>query len=124
MRDGVDLIKFDGNHLCEPILISVVYDATTLDDVDCLVRNKTLCCPSRVVRVGEMVTVENGGNVSTGVQGKEKIQIVGFRFRADNFDDSEHGIGRFHFEQLRLERFDWFGSVVDKADTKLVSGVD
>lgn len=71
-----------------------------------------------------MVTVENGGNVSTGVQGKEKIQIVGFRFRADNFDDSEHGIGRFHFEQLRLERFDWFGSVVDKADTKLVSGVD
>lgn len=58
MRDGINFVKFDGNHFRQERFVRVVDNAASLDDV-WLVFLEPLGCPARIVWMWEMVGVED-----------------------------------------------------------------
>jgi hypothetical protein len=86
---GIDLVKLDGDEAGEEGFVSVVNDATTLDNVG-LFAKEPFGCPSDVVRMRAMIGVEDTREVRwVSVVGEEVVEIVGLRGRVWDFDDLE-----------------------------------
>lgn len=116
VRNSVDFVELDGDHLCKDILVRVVNYTATLHDVDGGVGDETLGGPARVVWVWEMVTVENGSNVGASVKSEKEVEIVGFGFGPNYLDHSQQWVSGLHFKQFSLEWFNWLWCIVDQID--------
>lgn len=87
--DCVDSVKLNRNHFCVKAFVGVIYDAPTLDNIDGLISQETLCRPTWIVRVRAVIAVENSNNVCIRFEAKEIVEIVGLGLGAGNLDNPE-----------------------------------
>jgi hypothetical protein len=113
VRDSIDLVKLDGNHLGKEGFVSVVHHTTPLNDIHRRVFHESFSSPPRVVWMWEVVTVEDCNDICASVELEKVIEVVGFGLRAWDIGDSELWVLFFHLCQFRLERFDWLWCVVN-----------
>lgn len=124
VRDGVDLVELDGDHLGVEAFVGVVDDAASLDNVDGLVCEESLSCPSRVVRMRAVVAVKDSNNIGIRTEIEEVVEVVGLGLGAWNLDDPEVLVLLWQKSKLALQGLDRLGGVVDQVDPKLLLGVD
>lgn len=112
MRHCIDLVELNRDHLGEERFACIVDNTTTLDNVHRRVLHEPLSGPTRVVRMREVITIEDRNDVSTCVELEEIVEVIGLRFGAGDVGNSELWILLLHFCQLGLEGFDWLWCIV------------
>lgn len=78
MRDCINLIKLNRNHLGEEGFVCVVNHTTSLNDINRRISHEALSGPTRIVRMREMITIEDCNDIGTCVELEEVIEVVGF----------------------------------------------
>lgn len=124
VRDGVDLVELDGDHLGVEAFVGVVDNAASLDDVDTFVCEEALSCPARVMWMGTVVAVKDANDIGIRAEIEEVVEIVGFGLGAWNLNDPEILVLLWQKSKLALQGLDGLGSVVDQVDSKLLLGID
>lgn len=112
MRHCVNLVELNRDHLGKECFIRVVDHTTSLDDVHRGIFHEPLSGPTRIVRMREMIAVEDCNDIGTCVELEEVVEIVGLRFGAWDVGDSKLWVLLLHFCQLGLERFNWLWCIV------------
>lgn len=82
MRHCVDLVEFNRNHLGKECFVRIVDHTTSLDYIHRRVFHEPLGGPTRVVRMWEVITVENCNDIGTCIELEEVVEVVGLRFGA------------------------------------------
>jgi len=125
MRHSVDLVEFESNHAGEESFLGVVDDTSALDDIDSGIGNETLSSPASIVRVREMVAIEDSDNLSTSVQSEEEVEVIGLGFGADDLGHAKKTtVLLLHLNEFGLKRFDGFGGIVEEVDAELFARVN
>lgn len=106
VRDGVDFVEFQGDHLGDYAFVGVVDDAAALDNVDAGVFCETLGCPARVVWVRKVVAVEDPDYIGPSIECEEMVEIVGLGLGIRNLGDYELRVQLLHAVQFGLQWFD------------------
>jgi len=80
MRHSVNLVELESDHTGEEGLLGIVDNTSALDNIDSRVGNETFSSPTSVVRMREMVAIEDSNNLGTSVESEEEVQVVSLGF--------------------------------------------
>ena len=61
----------------------------------------------------EVITIEDGNDISTSIEFEEVVEVIGFGHGAWDVGDGELWVSFFHFCQFGLKRLDGLWCVVD-----------
>lgn len=112
MGHCIDLIELNRDHLGKECFARVIDHTTALDDIHRRVFHEPLSGPTRVIRMWEVVTIEDRNDVGTCVELEEVVEVISLGFGAGDVGDSELWVLLLHLSQLGLERFNWFWCIV------------
>ena len=67
--------------------------------------------------MGIVVRVEDGYDIGIGLQGEKVVEVVGFRFRARDFQDAEVTFPKSEILQRSFQRLDGMWRIIDEIDS-------